>query len=87
MFCDKTFWTSKTGMALIGALLVGGVYVAAEHSAHLWAFLPYAFILACPLMHLFMHHGHGAHEGNENQPGQSSAPTMAKAASEVGHDT
>ena len=28
---------------------------------HLLGALPYLFILACPLMHIFMHHGHGDH--------------------------
>ena len=32
-----------------------------EHEAHIRGFLPYAILLACPLMHLFMHHGHGSH--------------------------
>jgi hypothetical protein len=25
--------------------------------------LPFLVVLACPLMHLFMHHGHGHHHG------------------------
>lgn len=31
-----------------------------EHRAHVFGFLPYLLILACPLMHLF-HGGHGGH--------------------------
>jgi len=27
-----------------------------------WQTLPYLLLLACPLMHLFMHHGHGGHQ-------------------------
>ena len=30
-----------------------------EHEAHLLGALPYLILLLCPLMHLFMHHGHG----------------------------
>lgn len=30
-----------------------------EHWGHVLGFLPYAILLACPLMHLF--HGHGGH--------------------------
>jgi hypothetical protein len=26
--------------------------------------LPYLILLACPLMHLFMHRGHGHHAGH-----------------------
>lgn len=29
-----------------------------EHRAHLFGALPYLILLACPLMHLFMHRGH-----------------------------
>jgi hypothetical protein len=35
-----------------------------EHRAHLLAglsWLPYLLILACPLLHVFMHRGHGGH--------------------------
>jgi len=37
-------------------------YLLSEHRAHFFGVLPYLFLLACPLMHLFMHHGHhGSH--------------------------
>ena len=38
-------------------------YLLTEHRAHLFGVLPYLFVLACPLMHLF--HGHGGH-GSHN---------------------
>ena len=41
--------------------MLGVVYLLAEHSAHVAAFLPFIVILACPLLHLFMHRGHGDH--------------------------
>ncbi|WP_439896134.1 DUF2933 domain-containing protein [Rhizobium aegyptiacum] len=31
---------------------------------HVLGILPWLLILACPLMHLFMHHGHGSHTGH-----------------------
>ena len=31
-------------------------YFGREHWTHIFGFLPYALFLACPLMHLFMHH-------------------------------
>jgi hypothetical protein len=34
-----------------------------EHRAHLLGALPYLLLLACPLMHLFMHGGHRASHG------------------------
>jgi hypothetical protein len=27
--------------------------------------LPYLFLLACPLMHFFMHGGHGSHHSDD----------------------
>ncbi|MDN3564107.1 DUF2933 domain-containing protein [Paeniroseomonas aquatica] len=61
---DKTttpWWRSRGGIALIGFCLVAAFYVLREHYAHAWGVLPYLLLLACPLMHLFMHHGHGDH--------------------------
>jgi hypothetical protein len=54
-------------------------YFGREHWAHIFGFLPYALFLACPLMHLFMHHGHGHGHGHRersmpNNSGSFSAP-------------
>lgn len=54
-------------MLLAGA--VGVYYLLTEHLAHLSQAVPYLFLLACPLMHLF--HGHG-HQGHE--PSKSASP-------------
>lgn len=59
------FWRSPTGIALLVALAVVGFYLLTEHTAHLLGFLPYMFVLACPLMHVFMHHGHNGHNGHQ----------------------
>jgi hypothetical protein len=40
-----------------------------EHTAHVFGVLPYLLILACPLMHIFMHHGHhGGHGQGRSNP-------------------
>jgi hypothetical protein len=36
-----------------------------EHRAHFLGILPYLFLLACPLMHFFMHGGHGSHHRDD----------------------
>ena len=54
-------WRSRTGIVLLGFLAVAAFYLATEHTAHLLGALPFLVFLACPLMHLFMHHGHGGH--------------------------
>ena len=41
--------------------IIGGFFIVAEHRAHLFPYLPWLFLAACPLMHVFMYHGHGGH--------------------------
>jgi hypothetical protein len=46
---------------LATALVAGAVfYVLREHWGHVLGLAPYLLFLACPLLHLFMHHGHPA---------------------------
>ncbi|MAC33762.1 DUF2933 domain-containing protein [Parahaliea mediterranea] len=66
------YWTSLHGLAtltLIGAALY---FLFVEHGAHVLPYLPFLIILLCPLMHLFMHKGHGeGHQhGRENESAQ-----------------
>jgi hypothetical protein len=60
------FWRSRGSLALLVVAAVGGFLLFTEHRAHVLGFLPYAFLLACPLMHVFMHHGHHHHRGHGN---------------------
>ncbi|PVE25700.1 hypothetical protein DC522_05135 [Microvirga sp. KLBC 81] len=41
-----------------------GVYLFVNHTGHILTALPYLLLLACPLMHLFLHGGDGHHHGN-----------------------
>ena len=50
---------------LYAAMAVIAFYLLTEHRQHLMGFLPYAIVLLCPLMHLFMHRGHGSHGGRD----------------------
>ncbi|TWO70054.1 DUF2933 domain-containing protein [Caenimonas sedimenti] len=49
------------GYLVLGALATYLYF--SEHRAHFLGALPFLLILACPLMHLFMHRGHGGHGG------------------------
>jgi len=55
-----------------GAVLIIAYLLFTEHRAHIIQILPYLFLLACPLMHLFMHgkhshnHEHRQHSNNES---------------------
>lgn len=54
----------RSRWVLWGFLAVGGLLLLTEHRAHALGALPYLLLLACPLMHLFMHHGHRGHHGD-----------------------
>lgn len=45
-----------------GFLAIAGFLLFMKHHAHVLGILPFLILLACPLMHLFMHHGHGSHD-------------------------
>ena len=53
------WWRTRSGMILMGFLAITGFFLIMEHAAHVLGALPYLLLAACPLMHLFMHHGHG----------------------------
>ena len=62
----KSFLMSPAGLVMIGFLAIAGVYLWMEHRAHLLGALLWLPLLACPLMHLFMHHRHGGHAGRSH---------------------
>lgn len=57
------WYKRRNNQVLLILVAVGGVYLLVEHWAHAAPYLPWLILLACPLMHVFMHggHGHGAH--------------------------
>ena len=61
-----SFLTSRAGLVLIVFLIIGGALLFTEHRAHVLGLLIWLPLLACPLMHFFMHggHGHGGHGGH-----------------------
>ena len=66
------FWRSKSGIVCAGFLGIAAFFLITEHTAHVLGALPWLLLAACPLMHLFMHHGgthgHGTHsDANRNE--------------------
>lgn len=57
---------SKNKIILFIFLGIAGFFLLAEHQAHVFGILPFILLLACPLMHIFMHGGHGDHEGHKD---------------------
>ena len=61
---------SKAKWVFVVFLAIAAYFLITEHRAHLSGVLyywPFLLLLACPLMHLFMHGGHGGHGGNEHE--------------------
>ncbi|ABM39812.1 DUF2933 domain-containing protein [Polaromonas naphthalenivorans] len=56
------FWRSRYSLGLMVFGAAAAYFLLSEHRAHFLGALPYLLLLACPLMHVFMHHGHGRHE-------------------------
>jgi hypothetical protein len=56
---EQPWWRSPTGIVALGFGIIAAFFLVTEHAAHLFGVLPWLLLLACPLMHLFMHHGHG----------------------------
>jgi hypothetical protein len=66
---QRSFLTSRAGLVLIGFLIIAGALLLTEHRAHVLGILIWLPLLACPLMHMFMHGGHGGH-GSHGGHGQ-----------------
>jgi hypothetical protein len=62
------FLTSRAGIVMLGFLVIIGVLLFTEHRAHALGILVWLPLLACPLMHVFMHHGHGGYGGHSASP-------------------
>lgn len=58
---------SRTGLVTIALLAIAAFFLIVEHYAHVFGLLPFALVLLCPLMMLFMHGGHGSHDHNNGQ--------------------
>jgi hypothetical protein len=56
--------------AFIGFCVVAALFLIYEHTMHVLGVLPYLLLLACPLMHVFMHHVH--QHGGRHQNGVAS---------------
>lgn len=74
-----SFWRSPFGVACTLLAVAASIYLYVAHQSHLYAVLPYLFLAACPLMHVFMHrghgHGHGHAHGAPRGPGRDEPGT------------
>ena len=69
---------SKAKWGFIGFFLIAAYFLITEHRAHLAGWLSdygiWLLLLACPAMHLFMHHDHGDHGDHPPQKVEPGEP-------------
>lgn len=68
-------YRSVSRYVFFGFAAVAAYFVITEHRAHLLpllSFLPFVLLAACPLMHLFHHHGHD--DGGSESPQDAKRP-------------
>lgn len=63
--------SSRAKWAFAVFAIIGAFFLLAEHRAHVVPFLPWLILLACPLMHMFMHGGHRGHGGDRGSENRS----------------
>ena len=70
----------RSKWVLGGFLAVGAFFLWTEHRPQLFGSLTYILLAACPLMHVFHHHGHDRHAA----PGESRMQDGAAAGAGAG---
>ena len=65
-----SFWRTPFGIVSTLVAVAASAYLWQAHTDHVLAVLPFAFLAACPLMHVFMHRGHG-HGRNSHDGGSA----------------
>lgn len=67
-----TFWLGFCAFAVIAS-----VFLWTEHRAHLagaYEWLPWLVLLLCPVIHLFVHRGHGRHGDGRDESSRGGQP-------------
>ncbi|WP_445263713.1 DUF2933 domain-containing protein [Ramlibacter sp. PS3R-8] len=71
---------SRGRIVLFVFIGIAAFFLLTEHRAHVFEYLPFILLLACPLLHMFMHGGHGGHgahgghaHGRRDEPLQDQA--------------
>ena len=73
-----SLWGSRIGIALVVFGAIAAYFLFTEHRAHVFSGIAYLLLLACPLVHVFGHGGHGAHGGRGHGAGEHNAPDHQK---------
>jgi len=65
------FWFTSNGFAATGLIAAATYFLLVEHREHVWQFLPFLILLACPMMHFFMHGSHGGNRDEQSENAES----------------
>ena len=65
------YWSTPHGAAVIFMIFAVSYFLWTEHRAHVIEALPWVIVRICPLMHVFMHRGHGHHGSDDGRAGSS----------------
>lgn len=74
---------SRANIVFVAFLAIAAFYLITEHTAHVFGYLPFLLLLACPFLHMFMHGGHGGHGDTKppsGKPGSDTTPPAPPAA-------
>lgn len=66
---------ARIGLVFAGFAVMAGALLLTEHRAHVLGLLVWLPILACPLMHVFMHRGHHHGGGHSHADDAESRPS------------
>ncbi|MBI4080997.1 MAG: DUF2933 domain-containing protein [Candidatus Lambdaproteobacteria bacterium] len=58
------WYRTPGGLLLLGVIAIAGAALLIQFWTSALAALPWLLVLACPLLHVFMHRGHGGHGGH-----------------------
>jgi hypothetical protein len=68
---NGSFWSARSFIVWLALSLIAGFLLLSEHRAHILGVGLWLLILACPLLHIFMHGRHGGHGGHQQPRGQT----------------
>lgn len=63
---SRNWFFSRGTLVACVVLVTVGILLLTGHEAHLLGVVPYLLLLACPLMHFFMHGGHAGHHSHRS---------------------
>lgn len=59
--------TTINWVVFAGFAAVALYFLLTKHAPHVYVVLPFLLVAACPLMHVFHHHGHHEHTPREDR--------------------